>query len=45
VAPVRQLRYFVMVGWWRIAAYDPEKLVFDLTGDGHRFSEKIMRKC
>jgi hypothetical protein len=24
--------------------HDPEKLVFDLIGDGHRFLDKIMRK-
>jgi len=25
-------------------AHDPEKHVLDMIGDGHRFSEKIMRK-
>jgi hypothetical protein len=25
-------------------AHDPEKLVLDLIGDGHRFSGKIMRQ-
>jgi hypothetical protein len=25
-------------------AHDPEKLVLDLIGDGHRFSEQIMRE-
>jgi hypothetical protein len=25
-------------------AHDPEKLVLDLIADGHRFSEKIMRR-
>ena len=26
----------------RALAHDPEKLVLDLIGDGHRFSEKIV---
>jgi hypothetical protein len=27
-----------------LLAHDPEKHVLDLIGDGHRFSDKIMRK-
>jgi hypothetical protein len=26
------------------SAHDPEKLVLDLIGDGHRFSDKFMRQ-
>jgi hypothetical protein len=28
----------------RVMAHDPEKHALDAIGDGHRFSEKIMRK-